>query len=140
MEQKETSKKRVVIAVWKNRTERTIEVFSNLKVFCESYSSFSYNTLNNYLGKAKTPFENDQLFLSRKEVFTKPIGKKVRSIQPVVNRYEQGTQDEGQRNLDFWLAAEPESRVYAVTKLAGEGIPEDSKLDKRKIQKLKMKE
>lgn len=140
MDSKKTSKKRVVIAVWKNRIEQVIEVFSNLKVFCESYPGFSYNTLNNYLGKAKNPFENEQLFLSRKEVFTKPIVRKVRSIQPVVNRYELTNHDEGEQNLDFWLAAEPESRVYALTKLVAEGIPKETRMDKRIVQKLKMRE
>lgn len=139
MELKKKTSKRVVVAIWKNRNEREMEIFSNLKVFCESYSSFSYNTLNNYLGKAKIPFENDQLLLSRKDVFTKPIVKKVRSIQPVVNRYEQASHDEGEQNLVFWLAAEPEARLYAVTKLAGEGISKDTKLDKRKVQKIKLK-
>lgn len=138
MEPKNSPNKRVVIAVWKNRAERVIEVFSNLKVFCESYPSFSYSTLNNYLGKAKTPFENDQIFLSRKEVFTKPIVKKVRSIQPVVNQYQLGSLEEGEQNLDFWLAAEPESRVYAVTNLVAEGIPKETKMDRRKVQRLKI--
>jgi hypothetical protein len=140
MEPKKKRSKRVVVAVWKNRSEREIEVFSNLKVFCESYPNFSYSTLNNYLGKAKTAFENDQLVLFRKEVYTKPIARKVRSIQAVVNRYNQATHEEAEQNLDFWLAAEPESRIYAVTKLASEGIPNDTKIDKQKIQKLKMKE
>jgi hypothetical protein len=82
MELKKSSMRRVIIAVWKNRGERSIEVFSNLKVFCESYPSFSYNTLNNYLGKAKVPFENDQLVLFRKEVFTKPIIRKEYQFKP----------------------------------------------------------
>lgn len=138
MEPKKTPKKRVVIAVWKNRIDPEIEVFSNLKVFCESYPSFSYNTLNNYLGKAKTPYENHELLLRRQELIAKPLLKKGRSIQPVVNRYEQATHDEGEQNLDFWLASEPESRVYAVTKLVSEGIPKDSKMDKRKVQRLKI--
>lgn len=140
MEPKIKTSRRVVVAIWKNRGEREMEIFSNLKVFCESYPSLSYSTLNNYLGKAKTAFENDQLVLFRKEVYTKPIARKVRSIQAVVNRYNQATHEEAEQNLDFWLAAEPESRLYAVTKLASEGIPKDTKIDKQKIQKLKMKE
>lgn len=140
MELKIKSPKRVVVAIWKNRSEREIEIFSNLKVFCDSYPSLSYSTLNNYLGKAKTTFENDQLILFRKEVFTKPIVRKIRSIQAVVNRYNQATHEEAKHNLDFWLAAEPESRIYAVTKLASEGMPKGTKIDKKKIQKLKMNE
>lgn len=131
--------KRVVVAVWKNRSDRRIEVFSNLKVFCESYPNFSYNTLNNYLGKAKSPFENQELLLTRQELFSKPILKKARSIQAVVTRYEQAVHDEGEQNLDFWLAAEPETRIYAVTKLASEGIPIDTKMDKQVVQKFKLK-
>jgi hypothetical protein len=138
MEPKIKTSRRVVVAVWKNRSEREIEVFSNLKVFCDSYPNFSYSTLNNYLGKAKSPYENQELLLTRQELFSKPIPRKVRSIQPVVNRYEQKAHDEGEQNLDFWLAAEPESRIYAVTKLASEGIPNDTKMDKQMVQKHKM--
>lgn len=140
METKNAPKKRVIVAFWKNRNTYSIEVFSNLKIFCASYPRFSYNTLNNYLGKAKAPFENDELLLSRQEMVTKPILKNVRSIQPVVNRYIQAEHHEEEQNLDFWLASEPESRIYAVTKLVTEGIDKEIKVDKGKIQKLKMKE
>jgi hypothetical protein len=139
MEQKISPKKRVVVAVWKNQNKQSIEVFSNLKVFCASYPKYNYNTLNNYLGKAKSPYKNHELQLTRQEVFSKPILKKVRSIQAVVTRYEQAAHDEGEQNLDFWLAAEPETRIYAVTKLASEGIPNDTKMDKQVVQKFKLK-
>ncbi|OOG74939.1 hypothetical protein [Algoriphagus sp. A40] len=140
METKNAPKKRVIVAFWKNRKIDSIEVFSNLKIFCETYPTFSYNTLNNYLGKAKTPYENSQLFLTRQELITKPLLKKARSIQPVVNRYLLASHDEGEQNLDFWLASEPESRIYAVTKLASEGMEKGMKVDKCKIQKLNMKD
>lgn len=139
MEQKISPKKRVVVAVWKNQNEQSIEVFSNLKIFCASYPKYSYSTLNNYLGKAKSPYENHELLLTRQKVFSKPILKKVRSIQPVVNRYEQAVQDEREQNLDLGLASEPEERIYAVTKLVSQGIPKDLKIDKQIVQKFKMK-
>lgn len=58
----------------------------------------------------------------------------------MVNRYVQATHYESEQNLDFWLASEPESRIYAVTKLVSEGMDIETKVEKRMVQKVKMKE
>lgn len=77
----------MILAYWKSRGKDNFEVFSNLKHFTASYPKYSYNTLNNYLSKAKKPFENDDLRIERKFVHNKPI-KPAGSFRvvPVVQR------------------------------------------------------
>jgi hypothetical protein len=52
------------LVYWKNHTENPIEVFSSLKNFCLSYLEYNYNTLSNYLSKAKVPYETDKDLVS----------------------------------------------------------------------------
>jgi len=68
--------KRVVILNWKERPENPFEVFSNLKLLCESYPEFNYNTLNNYLSKNKVAYETDQVRIERKAVYTAAIPRR----------------------------------------------------------------
>jgi hypothetical protein len=67
-----TQNKRVVVVYWKNQPENPIEFFSSLKNFCLSYLEYNYNTLSNYLSKAKVPYETDKLRLERKIIFLQP--------------------------------------------------------------------
>lgn len=62
--------KRVVIVHWKRFAGTDIDVFSSLKGFCDSYPSFNYHTLNNYLSKKKIPFENDEVRIERQPLLT----------------------------------------------------------------------
>ncbi|MBS1525848.1 MAG: hypothetical protein JST19_09390 [Bacteroidetes bacterium] len=65
--------KRVVIVEWKRFAGNTIDVFSSLKNFCDSYPDFNYHTLNNYLSKRKIPFENDEVKIVRQPLLTKVL-------------------------------------------------------------------
>ena len=67
--------KRVVVATWKNREGNAIEIFSNLKILCDTYPGYSYNTLNNYLSKAKEPYENNAVRIERIQVHTAPLSQ-----------------------------------------------------------------
>ena len=44
---------------------RVLEVYSSLKIFCDSYHQYSYNTLNNHLSKLKQPYENFSVKVER---------------------------------------------------------------------------
>ena len=71
MEMLSIQEKRVIVVFWKNSTENPFEVFSNLKNFCLSYPQFNYNTISNYLSKAKVAYENQEIRIERK-IFLKP--------------------------------------------------------------------
>ncbi|HTM99894.1 MAG TPA: hypothetical protein VL088_14160 [Pedobacter sp.] len=62
--QKEINK-RVIVVHWKRFAGTDIDVFSSLKGFCDSYSSYNYHTLSNYLSKKKIPFENNEIKIER---------------------------------------------------------------------------
>jgi len=72
METRESQEKRVIVVFWKNNTEHPFEVFSNLKNFCLSYTQFNYNTISNYLSKAKVAYENQEIRIERKSVISRP--------------------------------------------------------------------
>jgi hypothetical protein len=63
--------RRVIIAWWKKREENRFEVFSSLRVFCNHYPRFNYNTVSNYLSKQKTAFETDEIMIERKAITQK---------------------------------------------------------------------
>jgi hypothetical protein len=56
--------KRVVVVQWKRFA-------GTLKNFCDSYPSFNYHTLNNYLSKKKIPFETDEVKIERQPLIQK---------------------------------------------------------------------
>jgi hypothetical protein len=58
-------RKRVIAVHWKRFGGTQLDIFSSLKGFCESYPSYNYHTLNNYLSKKKIPFENDEIKIER---------------------------------------------------------------------------
>lgn len=57
--------KRVIVVHWKRFAGTDIDVFSSLKGFCDSYPSYNYQILDNYLSKKKIPFENDEIKVER---------------------------------------------------------------------------
>lgn len=72
MMQKE-SNKNVIVVHWKRFACTEIDVFSSLKVFCDSYPTYKYHTLNNYLSKKKLPFENDEIRVERQPLLKKVV-------------------------------------------------------------------
>lgn len=62
--------RRVVIVYWKNRQKDNFEVFSNLKIFCQSYPAYNYNTLNNYLSKNKIAYDTEAVHIERRAIIT----------------------------------------------------------------------
>ena len=63
--------KRVVVVQWKRFAGTDVDVFSSLKGFCDSYPSYNYHTLSNYLSKKKIPFENDDIRIERQPLIQK---------------------------------------------------------------------
>ena len=63
--------KRVIVVHWKRFASTDIDVFSSLKGFCDSYPTYNYHTLNNYLSKKKVPFENDEIKIERHPLIQK---------------------------------------------------------------------
>ena len=63
--------KRVVVVQWKRFAGTDVDVFSSLKGFCDSYPSYNYHTLSNYLSKKKIPFENDDIRVERQPLIQK---------------------------------------------------------------------
>lgn len=119
--------KRVVVMNWKAQTENPIEVYSNLKILCESHPVFNYNTLNNYLSKSKIPYENDVVRIERKLVHTEPI--KRRQIALIGNKVKAKGHDEEKQNKDFWLTRPVEERLDAVSRLRAQ-VVKNGRLDK----------
>jgi len=119
--------KRVVVLTWKDRVQNAVEIFSNLKILCESYPSFSYNTLNNYLSKAKVAFENKQARIERLQVQTKAIPQ--RQMKMVVKRVSMCNHDEEAVDAAYWLSRPVAERLQAVTRLS-------SMLKKRKNERM----
>jgi hypothetical protein len=68
--------RRVVIVHWKQNRLKPFEVYSNLKNFSLAHPEYSYDTLNNYLGKKGLPFENEEVRVERKHIITKPENSK----------------------------------------------------------------
>lgn len=65
------SKRRIVLVHWKDK-QGSVEVFSNLKNFCTSYTEYSYHTLNTHLAKGTKPFEDEAVRIERKPVIAAP--------------------------------------------------------------------
>jgi len=130
--------KRVVVINWKERRENPFEVFSNLKILCESYPAYNYNTLNNYLSKNKIPYENDEVRIERKMVQTTPVSK--RKIAMIVRRVKMREHDEVKQNLNYWLSRPVAERLEAVTRLSSQ-LKErpNQRMDKSVYRKRKMR-
>lgn len=109
---------RVVIMSWKNGRKKPIEVFSNLKILCESYPAYNYNTLNNYLSKNKIPYENADVRIERMIIQTSAIPQ--RKIKMVARKVKMRDHDEEKQNREYWLLRTPGERLEAVTRLSAQ--------------------
>jgi hypothetical protein len=138
-----TQKKRVVLVHWKNKPENPYEVFSSLKNFCLSYHNYNYNTLNNYLSKAKIPYDNQDIHIERKNVILKPkpgiLATQNRNMVPVVRKVLLHKAADEKIDLAFWLSKTPLDRLSAVSGIVSSSLPKSKKLDKSKIAKRKLK-
>lgn len=130
--------KRVVVIYWKNQPENPIEVFSSLKNFCLSYLEYNYNTLSNYLSKAKVPYETDRVRVERKNIFLQPKIQS-RKIIPVVRKVQLNEANDYTQDLNYWMTKTPSERLSALTYLARQTMKRDQKMDKTKITKRKLR-
>ncbi|MFP5082170.1 hypothetical protein [Pedobacter sp. JCM 36344] len=138
MEIYQPQKKRVIVVFWKNNPEAPFEVFSNLKNFCLSYTQYNYNTISNYLSKAKVPYENSDMRIERKSIISKPkpvIGSRVRKIVPVLRRVMMKDADDEDRDLKYWLSRPVTERAAAVTFIISQSLTKGQRMDKTKLVK-----
>jgi hypothetical protein len=134
--------RRVLLVQWKERDVDTFEVFSNLLLFCQSYPQYNYNTLNNYISKAKTVFENDFVRVERKELLTRPVPHPVETnmfrMSRVVRRTAAHGYDEKAEDLVYWLSKPAKDRLAAVTFISMGDMGWKKKMDRTfyKIRKV----
>jgi hypothetical protein len=139
----ENQGRRVLLVHWKDRVDNAFEIFSNLMLFCESYPQYKYNTLNNYLSKAKVAFENEVVKVERKSVLNRPIPREMPTessrMARVVRISTLDGIDEKLEDLDYWLSKMPAERIAAVTHISLGASGVETKLDRRyfKIRKMK---
>jgi len=130
--------KRVVVAYWKNHPENPIEIFSSLKNFCLSYQDYNYNTLSNYLSKAKVPYETEKVRVERKNVFLQPKAP-ARKIMPVIRKISLKEANDYEQDVNYWLDRAPAERLAAVTFLARQLIKKGQRMEKTRIVKRRLK-
>ncbi len=129
--------KRVVVISWKNRPENPVEVFSNLKILSESYPVYNYNTLNNYLSKGKTAYENEEVRIERKTVYTTAIPE--RKIALIAKRVKTKGHNEEKQNLDYWLSRPVAERLDAVTRYRFQVVGKNERMNRKFGLKRKMR-
>ncbi len=130
--------KRVIVVFWKNDTDKPFEVFSNLKNFCLSYSQFNYNTMSNYLSKAKIAYENHEIRVERKNIISRPKSASsapVRKIAQVVRKVTLKDANDEQNDLEYWLGRPLKERAAAVTFIISQSLKKGQRLDKTKLVK-----
>lgn len=133
--------KRVIVVFWKNREDNPFEIFSNLKNFCLSYVQFNYNTLSNYLSKAKIAYENHEVRIERKNIISKPkpiAETRIRKIVPVLRRVMMKDANDEQHDLDYWLSRPVKERAAAVTHIIQESLTKGQRMDKTKLVKKRL--
>lgn len=140
MSQAEVKTKRVVLVHWKQQNR--MEVYSNLKLFCLSYPSFNYNTLNNYLSKDKKAYDNELVRVERMAIISKAKSNQnnltgSRKIVPVVRRIEMKKADDNLNDLKYWLSQSPNKRAEAVTFLVSQMLEKDQRMDKTIVNKIR---
>ncbi len=126
---------------WKNKPANSFEIFSSLKNFCLSYPGYNYNTMNNYLSKAKTAYENENIRVERKIVIQKPKKTEspwTRAIVPVVRKIRIIGADDQVRDLEYWLEKPVSERLLAVRFLTEQQYPTTKRMDKTKVVKEKI--
>lgn len=141
MEAHNIKDKRVIVVFWKNNTDHPFEVFSNLKNFCLSYTQFNYNTISNYLSKAKVAYENQEIRIERKSVISKPkpiVGAKIRKIAPVLRRVMMKDANDEQHDMEYWLSRSVKERAAAVTFIISQSLKKGQRMDKTKLVKKRM--
>lgn len=130
--------KRVVVINWKGRVQNPFEVFSNLKILCESYPAYNYNTLNNYLSKSKIPYENNEVRIERKKVHTAAVPR--RQILMVARKVKMREHDDAKQDMDYWLSRPVAERLDAVTRLSAQLKKRPGqRMDKTIYQKRKLR-
>lgn len=130
--------KRVIVVFWKNSPDNPFEVFSNLKNFCLSYPLYNYNTISNYLSKAKVAFENQEIRIERKSIISKPkpVSEwKIRKIVPVVRKVMMKEANDEQNDLEYWLSRPVSERAMAVTQIINQSLTKGQRMDKTKLVK-----
>ena len=134
-------RKRVIVVYWKNRLENPFEVFTSLKNFCLSYAEYNYNTLNNYLSKNKTAYENATVRVERKDVYLRPKTDKspVRKIMPVVRRVLLKDADDYAQDVSHWLTKTPTERLSAATFIIRQSLKKGAVMDKTRVVRKKLK-
>lgn len=135
--QKEPAGRRVVLVHWKNKNNNAFEVFSNLKNFCAHYPSYSYNTLNNYLSKQKMAFENETVFVERKNIIN-TVAPEYKLV-PVVRRGLLHKIDEEKEDIQYWLSRPSSERIAAVTFLVSQSLAKGQRIDKSVVKKRRLK-
>jgi len=135
------AEKRVILMHWKTRPDCPVEVFSNLKLLCQSHPQYNYNTLNNYLRKTKTAYENDTIKVERLSIFSRPllIATVSRSIIPVVTKRPLKALDEKKQDLEYWLSRPAKERLSAVTFIISQSLKKGQRMDKTIVHVKKMK-
>jgi hypothetical protein len=136
--QAESQNKRVVVVYWKNHPENPIEVFSSLKNFCLSYQEYNYNTLSNYLSKAKIPYDTEKVRVERKNIFLQPKPK-ARKIEAVLRKVPLKEAADYEQDLAYWLNKPLAQRLSAVTFLVRQSMQRGQRMDKTYIIKRKLK-
>lgn len=132
---------RVVVVYWKNNTDNPFEIFSSLKNFCLSYSQFNYNTISNYLSKAKIAYENQDIRIERKSIISKPKHvpePKVRKIVPVLRKVMMKDADDEWHDLEYWLSKSVKERAAAVTYIISQSLTKGQRIDKTKLTRKKI--
>ena len=135
MESPTDQHKRVIVVFWKNDTSKPFEVFSNLKNFCLSYSQFNYNTMSNYISKAKIAYENSEIRVERKNVISKPKSASGRKIALVVRKVMLKDANDEQNDLEYWLSRSVKERAEAVTFIISQSLKKGQRLDKTRLVK-----
>ncbi|HMG07634.1 MAG TPA: hypothetical protein VK609_03945 [Mucilaginibacter sp.] len=133
--------RRVIVVFWKNDINKPFEVFSNLKNFCLSYAQFNYNTMSNYLSKAKVAYENHEIRLERLGIISNPkpvfSEMRIRKIAPVVRKVMMKNANDEQYDLEYWQGKSVKERAAAVTFIISQSLKKEQRMDKTKLVKTK---
>lgn len=133
-----------MIIYWKDQPENPFQVFSNLKNFCASYPKYNYNTLNNYLSKDKTAYENDLIRIERKSIITDVVKieaeKQPGRIVRVVKKGLLKDINQDHEDLEYWHSRPVRERAAAVTFIISQSLTPGQRMDKTFVQKRKLRE
>lgn len=104
-----------------------------------SNKQYNYNTINNYLGKAKVAYENQEVHIERKSIIMKPKTElAIRKIAPVVRKVMLKEANDEQHDLKYWLSKPVKERVAAVTFIISQSLKKGQRMDKTMAVKKKM--